>query len=101
MNALQAQFILGTFKRRDVGALSVSDITAWLLPTMTAVSSLPTVPDGSVSGRPYIPNNTTVDVVGNTASMQTSAKRIIGVSAAVGLLAGIVGGYVAGRHRRK
>jgi hypothetical protein len=97
MNAMLGQF------SRETGALSdvKSKIASWFLPTVLPVMGLPIVPDGSVAGRPYIPPNTTADIVGNAQTLQTSAVRVIGATAAVGLIIGAIGGYIAGRGRRR
>jgi hypothetical protein len=101
MNPLTAALILGQFAN-ETGTLqeTKTKVAAWFLPTMTLASSLPLVPDGSVASARYIPPNTTVDVVGNAASMQTSAKRIVVASVIVGLAVGIGVGHWFGKRKK-
>lgn len=101
MNALQRAVLLGQF--RDTGTLADTgkSIARWFLPTMVLAGELPIVPDGAVKGQHYIPPNTTVDVVGSIDSIQKSATRIVGATAAVGLVIGAIGGYIAGKNKRR
>lgn len=75
------------------------------LPVVAEVSALPTVPPGdsaqSVAGRPYIPPNTTADVLTNSKVLASSYKRTVLVAAGAGLVVGALGGYLVGKRRRR
>jgi hypothetical protein len=104
VNALQTAILLGRFSRDTSGLASnfMSSPTGlkvaqFMLPTVMAVEALPRVPDGAVVGRPYIPPNTTVDVVTSTASLQKSGVRVSVAAGGLGLVVGLVIGHALTR----